>query len=650
MNTDKRKLKNSKKFVSVCVYLWTIFFVLFATACNQLEKSKPEPFYAETAPPQVKEFRWSNGKLPKSFDPAMASAPPETDVVRAVYEGLTDTDAKTLATVPAIAVSWTASDKNRIWTFKLRRDAEWTNGERITARDFARSWKRLAALGERVPHFQLLGNIAGMQAAKNKNELPKTPEKIDFFERKDFNQNLPSILRPAEKDTDERQTTKTNPPAEAKLSNAENKPAENSERKASTPIQPEQKFGVEAIDDFTLRVWLLKADKDFPALVAHPLFRPVYGDGSYFKDNKLNADIVTSGAFRVAEVGQSGVTLGKSETFWNESRVELEKVRFVPMESAEKALEAYRAGEIDAVTNIDFEPLALKLLTPFDDFRRATHSALNFYEFNRAKAPFDDERVRRALAIAVERERLTEDEMDSASFPAFSFLPFGNEKNAGLEQDAERAKSLLAEAGFAAGENFPRIRLVVNRNDMQQRIARAVAKMWKKNLNVETEIVVKEQSDFETAQKNKDYDVLRRGVVLPTVDETVNMMAIFSPVIESETVNQPENQAVETPIAADTPPDASSSPSENANSETAETEGRTDENPAVNEKAGKTSEILTETDALERLPAVPLYFSTSYSLVKSYIQGFEINTLDAPSLKDVRIDNNWQPKKAKNES
>ncbi len=75
-----------------------------------------------------------------------------------------------------------------------------------------------------------------------------------------------------------------------------------------------------------------------------------------------------------------------------------------------------------------FEPLALKLLTPFEDFRRMTHGALNFYEFNRNKPPFHDRRVREALAISIERKYLTEDEMDGASFPALSFLPFEKDR------------------------------------------------------------------------------------------------------------------------------------------------------------------------------------------------------------------------------
>ena len=87
------------KILCASVSLWLIFL----SACSELEKPKTEPFYAQTAPPAKKEFRWSNGRMPKSLDPALAGAPPETDVVRAVFEGLTDTNPKTLEATPSVA-------------------------------------------------------------------------------------------------------------------------------------------------------------------------------------------------------------------------------------------------------------------------------------------------------------------------------------------------------------------------------------------------------------------------------------------------------------------------------------------------------------------------------------------------------------------
>ncbi|CAN5514092.1 hypothetical protein BH18ACI1_BH18ACI1_09250 [soil metagenome] len=652
MENGKWKVENFRKqiyqlsVISYSLKLCLIFIALFSAACSELEKPKPEPFYAETAPPPKKEFRWNNGKMPKSFDPALAAAPPETDVVRAIYEGLTDTNPKTLKTIPSIAVDWSASDDNKTWTFTLRRNAKWSNGEQVTAKDFVRSWKRLAQMGDKVSHYKLLNNIVGMQVAKREETSPKESEELDLFSKQPPNQDLPQIFKKpntAQKTEIKPSISPTQTETEKKTESKTEVKTEITEKKET---KPETKFGVEAIDNYRLKISLVQPDKDFPALVAHPIFRPIYGDGKEFEGDKLNADIVTNGAFRVFSVGQDGITLDRAEHYWNSGEIELERVQFVPTENAEKALDAYRKGEVDAVTNVDFEPLALKLLTPYDDFERTMHSALNFYEFNRENAPFNDRRVREALAIAIERERLTEDEMDGASLPALSFSPFDEETKIKLTQDTQRAKNLLTEAGFPNGKNFPIVKLVINRNDLQQRIARSVAKMWKDNLNVETQIIVKETDELGTAKKTDDFDVIRRGEVLPTTDETANMLAIFSPTIQlKETADEKTREKANEPLNDENLKDGA-----NVSEQTAVSSLKNEmpgDKFSVSAAGGTPRDkwILTEAEAITELPAIPLYFPTSYSLVKPYILGFEINTLDAPSLKDVRIDNSWQPKK-----
>jgi oligopeptide transport system substrate-binding protein len=630
IRTDKHRL--IFKILCVSVSLWLIFL----TACSELEKPKTEPFYAETAPPAKKEFRWSNGRMPKSIDPALAGAPPETDVVRAVFEGLTDTNPKTLDATPSVAEKWTASEDFKTWTFNLRKDAKWSNGERVTAADFVRSWKRLAGLGDKVSHPRLLENITGALELRPKPVETNAAPETDSLLKPTAEPNLPIL----NSNTNAAQKAETKPPATPEKTVSPTEPKDNTK-----PKPAEIKFGVEAVGDYTLRVSLNEPDNDFPALVAHPMFRPIYGDGKDFEDGKLNAAVVTNGAFRITSIGQDGITLDRSETFWGRDKVELERVRFIPKETAEKALEAYRTGEIDAVTNANFEPLALKLLTPYNDFKRKTHSALNFYEINLKKKPFDDRRVREALAISIERERLTEIEMDGSTRPALGFLPFAGENDKKLVQDKERAKELLTEAGFEDGENFPTVRLVVNRNDVQQRIARAIVKMWKQTLNIDTVIEVKEAAEVEIARSKGEFDVMRRGVVLPTADETAGLMAIFQPAA---------------PPKAELPPSATENNTlpTDAVQNSAETQsGNSNQSPSdvpidPNAPAEITEPVAfsTEEEAIAELPAIPLYFPTSYSLVKPYIQGFEINTLDAPSLKDVKIDNNWQPKKPKGES
>ena len=364
----------------------TALFVVLLASCAEIQRPTPEPFYAESTPPAKQEFRWSNGKLPKSFDPARAAAAPETDIVRALFEGLTETDAKTLQAVPAAADKWSSSDEFRTWTFHIRKDAKWSNGERVKASDFVTSWKRLVSLGDKAAHPDLFQNIVGLATPKTAGSTAREP--VDFI-------NPAAVLLGRQLHTDQANTAPRAqaPPPPADPNAATNQKPDGKNTAAAKPPTP--KPGVVATDDATLKVSLIAPDKDFPKLVANPVFRPVYGDGAAFDSDPLGVDVVTNGAFTVTGISRDGVVLDRSQTYWNASAVSLDTVRFVPKDNAEAALDAYRRGEIDAVTNAEFEPAVLKLLAPYDDFKRTPHSALNFYEFNTANPPFSDRRVRR---------------------------------------------------------------------------------------------------------------------------------------------------------------------------------------------------------------------------------------------------------------
>ena len=302
----------------------------------------------------------------------------------------------------------------------------------------------------------------------------------------------------------------------------------------------------------------------------------------------------------------------------------------------------YRAGEVDVVTNAGFEPLALKLLAPYKDFRRATFGALTYYKFNTDRAPFDDVRVREALAIAIDRERISEDQMDGASEPARTFLPTqgtdaGSAKtddSASLSHDITRARTLLAEAGYPQGVGFPRVRLLVNRNDQQRQIAQSIAAMWRKSLGIETDLILKTWDEYEAALRDGNYDVVRRGMVMQTMDEASNMRMMFEPDAAPETSE----------ATALAPKDSASQPANGAQEKPNEKSGA-ESSPLPPPLLRQT--ILSQADALKELPAIPIYFASAYSLVKPYVVGFDNNLLDAPSLKRVRIDTTWQAPKRK---
>lgn len=522
-----------------------MLLALCLTHTGCFSTNEPSTFYGKVVPPRSQEFRWSNGGLPQTFDPAFAAAPPDTDAVRALFEGLTDYDPKTLAAVPAVATRWESSNDGRVWTFYLRDNARWSNGENVTAQDFVRSWERTLKIGPLAPHTELLANIEGA---------------------------IPNV---------------------------------------STP----HTFGARAINEHTLQVTLQHADSSFPALVAHPVFRPVKVATAESTNRLESHELISNGAFLLSAAERDRVQLERAKTYWDDASVSLDRVTFVNTANAEDALTAYRDGEIDAITNAPFEPLALKLLAPYKDFHRATFGALTFYSFNTSHEPFDDVRVREALALAIDRERVSRDDLGGSTEPAGKFLPdaMSGEKpvvdKAGLlEHDVNKAKELLVDAGYPNGDGFPVIRLLINRNEQQRVVAQAIAAMWRATLNIETEIVIRNWDEYEAAIKAGDYDIVRRGIVLQTTSEVVNLRMLF------------ERDAHVLPSA------------------TPALENGARPSPSPEPSAA----VESEAQALKDLKAVPIYFASSYSLVKPYVSGFDANVLDVPSLKKTRLNTNWK--------
>lgn len=551
------------------IYALFVVFCLVHTGCFNEE---PSTYYGKIVPPRAQEFRWSDGGLPQTFDPAFAAAPPDTDAVRALFEGLTDYDPQTLAPVPGVATRWESSHDGRVWTFYLRENARWSNGEKVTAADFVRSWQRTLKIGPLAPHTELLANIEGATAA--------TPQ--------------PNAPQPNSRQAG------TTPPSAAP--------------------EPASHFGAQAINEHVLQVTLQHADSSFPSLVAHPVFRPVKLPNAD-RTKPLDAhELISNGAFLLSGTETDKVRLERAGTYWDGQSVSLDRVTFVNAANPEEALSAYRAGEIDAVTNAPFEPLALKLLAPYQDFRRSTFGALTYYVFNVNREPFDDVRVREALALAIDRARISRVDLGGATEPAGRFLPDAMsgekpvvEKTELLDQDVEKARELLAQAGYANGDGFPVVRLLINRNEQQRLVAQSIATMWRLALNIQTEIVVKAWDEYEAAIKAGYYDVVRRGVVMQTTSELTNIALLFA----HEQQSAPLQPAGVEGLAQIPTPE----PQQQALAD-------------------------SEAQALKELRAMPIYFASSYSLVKPYVSGFDLNVLDVPSLKRTRLDPNWsEPKR-----
>ncbi|MEP6921142.1 MAG: peptide ABC transporter substrate-binding protein [bacterium] len=573
----KRFSPTRRRMHTATVALLLVALSVFPSGCFT-DQTYP-PYYGQVIVPRSQAFRWIDGGLPQTFDPAFAAAAPDTDLVRALFEGLTDYDSRTLAPVPAVATRWESSSDARTWTFYLREDARWSNGEAVVAKDFVDSWRRTMRIGELAPHTDLLSNIVGSAA---------------------------EAVMPVPDSKTARIGGTVTPPTNTR----------------------DSRFGAEAVNSHVLRVHLLSPDLNFPALVAHPVFRPVKVAEQDSTKRLGPTGLVSNGAFLLAKNEGDRVLLERATNYWGKDAVSLQQVEFIGAANAEAALAAYRDGDVDAVTNASFEPLGLKLLAPYRDFHRETYGALTYYSLNIAHAPFDDVRVREALAIAIDRERLSQDEMGGSTEPAKKFLPeVATEETKPvvakaelLETDGKRARSLLAEAGYPDGKGFPVVRLLVNRNEQQRLVAQSIAQMWRNVLNVETQIDVKGWDEFEAMIRSGSYDVVRRGIVMQTTDELTNIKMLFQ--------EEPQRPA----------------PTAISQTGTAAVEETTKE-PAhsiIDKKSTAPTRVESEAEALKELRAIPLYFASSHALVKPYVTGFDSNLLDAPSLKQVRIDTNWR--------
>src|SRR3989441_12632020 len=321
-------------------YRWRLFGTGLLLLCLSLlvpgcfPGDEGSPYYGRIVVPHQQELRWSDGGLPHVFDPAFAAAPPDTDAVRALFEGLTDYDARTLKPIPGVATRWESSEDGRVWTFYLREEARWSTGEPVTAGDFLRSWAGTLQLGVLGRRTQFHSDIVG---ARSYVGFSKTGGPVSD-----------SSMRKSEVGVRPTEAQKNEPPR----------------------IEEVRNFGAEEINAHVLRVHLQRPNPNFPALVSHPVFSPVKVVDQDAHKKIAAAHLVSNGAFLLSRSGSDKVLLQRAENYWGKEDVRLQRVAFVETRDAESALAAYQAGDVDAVTNAPFEPLALKLLAPYADYRR----------------------------------------------------------------------------------------------------------------------------------------------------------------------------------------------------------------------------------------------------------------------------------------
>ncbi|BCW89831.1 putative deoxycholate-binding periplasmic protein YgiS [Alphaproteobacteria bacterium SO-S41] len=395
-------------------------------------------------------LRRANGNEPGTLDPQKFNLLSEDNIMRDLFEGLTTQDADN-AIIPGQAESWTVSDDGKVWTFKLRAGLVWSDGEPVTADDF----------------------VAGARRA------------VD-----------PAIAAPL-------------PDSALKLLNAR--------AILAGTMKPDQ-LGIAAPDPLTVVLTLEAPSPLLPKLLAEPLLMPLprhayakYGDAGWAKPGNM----VSNGPYTLSVWEPSSeVRVVKNPRFRNADAVAIPEVVFYPSDDQEMALKRFRAGEIDLVAALPAARLEWARTTMPEALSMTPVTQIRYIEFNYRRPEFQDARVRRALAMLVDREVIANNLMLGSVAPAYGFVPrciagyegtlfdFGGETQAARVVEAKR---LLAEAGYDAAHPLT-VELRTLNESWAKPVAVAVAAMWQ-SAGVDATTKLEEGRSHYAALKASDFDV-----------------------------------------------------------------------------------------------------------------------------------------------
>jgi oligopeptide transport system substrate-binding protein len=299
----------------------------------------------------------------------------------------------------------------------------------------------------------------------------------------------------------------------------------NAENFASDKIKDATLVGVHAPDPLTVCVQLNHPTPFFPDICAMPVACVVprqtiekYGDRWL-----MARPLPVSGAFDLVYWRLNDkIRLRKNPRYWNTANTQSDLIDILPVGSANAALSLYERGEADVVWDAALIPSGLlDVLLQRPDFHTFTTLDTYFFRFNVTRKPFDDPRVRRALAMAVDKERIVKKITQGGEKPASTLVPPGTAHYAppaGLDYDPVRARRLLAEAGYPGGRGFPRFQYLYNASagggsKIHEKIAVELQQMWRDELGIQMDLHQMEWAAYLNAQSHLDYDLSRSGWV-----------------------------------------------------------------------------------------------------------------------------------------
>jgi oligopeptide transport system substrate-binding protein len=278
-------------------------------------------------------------------------------------------------------------------------------------------------------------------------------------------------------------------------------------------------------DDRTLVVTLENPTPYFLNLVAFMVFMPVREDiVEAAPDNWARSaeTYVCNGPYRMTTFRPDLIVLEKNAAYWDASNVRLPRIDAVCIPEQSTELTAFENGEIDILDNIPLQELPR--VSKMEGYVAYPRIVSFFYTVNTERKPFDDVRVRKALALAIDRKAIVEKVRQSSEIPACGLVPEGLKDSTGADFSGrsgtfgldpegkarpEEARRLLAEAGYPEGKGFPKFTLLYNTADDHKALAEAVQEMWRKTLGIDVELANQEWQVYASTRREGNYDVGR---------------------------------------------------------------------------------------------------------------------------------------------
>ena len=408
-------------------------------SAKQEETQKEEPEQSEE-----RYLIWRLSSEPKQWDPTNNSESVSDGIVKQLFEGLTVSTADGFR--PGMAEKWDVSEDGKTYTFHLRKDAKWSDGSNVTAKDFEYSWRRMCDPNFASEALQAITDyVVGGQ---------------EYFDG-------------TGKYEDIKATAIDDYTFEVVLKNA-------------TPFFPQL-----VANDVYLPIKQEVVEKA--------------GEGW----EKKPETAVSNGPFFLEEyqVG-SHMLFKKNPNYYAADEVKLPGIKAVIIADDNTAYQAYQAGEVDVMDHLPAEQIP-QIVAEDPYVIVGADTGASFLNFNVDKAPFDNLHVRKAVAMAIDRKQITEQVLKDGSVPASGFIAPTCQKTDGssfrvMEEDGypaeeyginprqanvEAAQKELAEAGYPNGEGFPEVELAYANSEKNKRLCEAIQQMLETNLNIKVNLI-----------------------------------------------------------------------------------------------------------------------------------------------------------------